>query len=105
SPLRDPEGIPGVAEATASMMMMGTTTRSARQLAEALAEIGAQLSIGGGGGGRGGAGGGGGSSTISLNALSEYFDQSLAILTDVLLHPSFPADEFEKWMTRQRGAI
>jgi zinc protease len=106
SPLRDPEGMPGVAEATASMMMMGTTTRSARQLAEALAEIGAQLSIGsgGGGGGRGG-GGGTGTGTISLNSLSEYFDQALAILTDVLMHPSFPADEFEKWKTRQRGAI
>ncbi|MGA7238542.1 MAG: pitrilysin family protein [Bryobacteraceae bacterium] len=107
SPLRDPEGMPGVAEATASMMMMGTSTRSARQLAEALAEIGAQLSIttGGGGGGRGGGGGGGGTGTITLNSLPEYFDQSLTILTDVLLHPSFPANEFEKWKTRQRGAI
>lgn len=108
SPLRDPQGMPGVAEATASMMMMGTTTRSARQLAEALAEIGAQLSIsagGGGGGGRGGGGGSAGTGTIALNALSEYFDQSLAILTDVVLHPAFPADEFEKWKTRQRGLI
>ena len=108
SPLRDPEGIPGVAEATASMMMMGTTTRSARQLAEALAEIGAQLSFGGGGGGggRGGGGGGGtGTGAITLNSLSEYFDQSLAILTDVLMHPSFPADELEKWKARQRSAI
>lgn len=104
SPLRDPQGLPGVAEATAAMMTMGTATRSARQLAEDLAEIGAQLSIGGGGGGRGGAGGAG-TTTISLNALSEYFDQSLAILSDVLLHPAFPADEFEKWKTRQRGAI
>src|SRR5579862_2653169 len=108
SPLHDPESLPGVAEATASMMMMGTTTRSARQLAEALAEIGAQLSFGGGGGGggRGGAGGGGGAAgTITLNALSEYFDQSLAILSDVLLHPSFPQDEFDKWKARQRSAI
>ncbi len=107
SPLRDPEGMPGLAEATASMMTMGTTTRTARQLAEALAEIGAQLSIGagGGGGGRGGGGGGTGTATISLNSLSEYFDQALAILSDVLLHPSFPQDEFEKWKSRQRGAI
>jgi zinc protease len=108
SPLRDPEGVPGVAEATASMMMMGTATRSARQLAEALAEIGAQLTIsagGGGGGGRGGGGGGSGTGSISLNSLREYFDQSLAILTDVLMHPSFPADEFEKWKTRQRSSI
>ena len=103
SPLRDPEGMPGVADATASMMMMGTTTRSARKLAEDLAGIGAQLSIGGGGG-RGGAGGGG-TSTITLSSLPEYFDQSLAILADVLLHPAFPADEFAKWKARQQGAI
>ncbi len=106
SPLRDPAGIPGVAEATASMLMMGTTSRNSRQLAEALAEIGAQLSVGGGGGGgRGGGGGGGANSSITLNSLAEYFDQSLAILADVLLHPAFPADEFEKWKARQRGAI
>src|SRR5262249_15000498 len=79
---------------------------SARQLAEALAEIGAQLSIGGGGGGgRGGAGGGGGTSTISLNGLSGYFDQSLALLTHLLLHPSFPADALEKWKSSQRSAL
>ena len=41
SRLRDPEGLPGVAEATAAMMMLGTTTRNARQISEALADIGA----------------------------------------------------------------
>src|SRR5690242_14069985 len=97
SRLRDPEALPGVAEATAAMMMMGTATRSARQISEALADIGASVSItagGGGGGGRGGFGGGaGGTGTISVSALSESFDAALAILADVLLHPAFPADE------------
>ena len=111
SPLRDPEGLPGVAEATAALMTLGTATRSARQISEALADIGATLSIsagGGGGGGRGGFGGaasGGGSGTISLSALAENFDAALAILADVLLHPSFPADEFERWRSRQRSQL
>jgi predicted Zn-dependent peptidase len=108
SHLRDPEGLPGVAEATAALMMLGTTTRNARQISEALGDIGATVSIsaGGGGGGRGGgAGGGGGSATISVSSLTENFDQALAILTDVLLHPSFPADEFERWRTRQRSTL
>jgi len=26
-------------------------------------------------------------------------------MTDVVLHPAFPADEFEKWKARQRGTI
>jgi zinc protease len=111
SHLRDPAGLPGVAEATAAMMHLGTTTRSARQISEELADIGASLNIssgggvGGGRGGGGGAGGGGDTGTIALNSLTENFDAALAILTDVLLHPSFPADEFEKWRSRQRSNI
>ena len=109
SPLRDPSGMPGVAEATAALMMMGTTTRNARQISETLADLGATLTInagGGGGGGRGGGGGAGtGTGTISVSALAENFDAALAVLSDVLLHPAFPADEFEKWKTRQRSAI
>ena len=105
SRLRDPEGLPGVAEATAALMMLGTATRTSRQLSEALADIGATLSISaGGGGGRGGAGSGG-TGTITLSALTENFDAALAILTDVLLHPSFPADEFDRWKTRQRSVL
>jgi zinc protease len=111
SHLRDPEGQPGLAEATASIIQLGAGSRNARQLAEALADIGATLNInvggGGGGGGRGGFGGGGGgdTGTIALSALSENFDAALAILADVLLHPTFPADEFEKWKARQKSAI
>src|ERR1039457_7006435 len=80
SRLRDPAGMPGVAEATAAMMMMGTATRTARQISEALADIGATVSFGGGGGGggRGGGGGGGaaggGEGTITVNAMTENFD-------------------------------
>jgi zinc protease len=109
SPLRDPAGLPGVAEATAALMMTGTGTKTARQISETLADLGATLSISagsGGGGGRGGGGGGGADGgTISVSALSTNFDAALAVLSDVLLHPAFPADEFEKWKTRQRSTI
>src|SRR5882672_5392284 len=74
SHLRDPAGLPGVAEATAAMMQLGTTTRSARQISESLADIGANLNIsvgGGGGGGRGGGGFGGDTGSISLSSLTE----------------------------------
>src|ERR1039458_3844071 len=127
SRLRDPAGMPGVAEATAAMMMMGTTTRTARQISEALADIGATVSFGGGGGGggrgggggggtaggggggRGGGGGGGtaggGEGSITVNAMTENFDEALGIMADILLHPSFPADELEKWKGRQRSQL
>ena len=108
-PLRDPEGLPGVAEATAAMMMMGTASRTQRQITDALADIGATVSFGGGGagGGRGGrgGGGGGGEGTITVTALTEHFDEALAIMSDVLLHPTFPADEFERWKARQRSTL
>ena len=111
SPLRDPAGMPGVAEATAALMMSGTATRNQRQIAEALADIGATVSFSagaGGGGGRGGGGGaagGGGTGSITVNALTEHFDEALALMTDILLHPAFPADEFKRWQDRQRSAI
>jgi zinc protease len=110
SHLRDPDGKPGVAEATAALMQLGTTSRTARQIAEALGDIGANVSInvgGGGGGGRGGGGGGGSgdAGAITVSSLTENFDAALDIMADILLHPSFPADEFEKWKTRQRSAI
>ena len=108
SRLRD-GSMPGVSEATAGLMMMGTATRTARQISEALADIGASVSFGGGGGGggRGGRGGGGSgdAGTISMSANKDDFDAALAIMADILLHPSFPADELEKWKGRQKTAI
>src|ERR1039457_7045564 len=97
SRLRDPAGMPGVAEATSAMMMMGAGTRPGGQISATLAGIGATVSFGGGGGGggRGGGGGaaGGGEGSITVNAMTENFDEALGIMADILLHPSFPADE------------
>ena len=107
SPLRDPAGLPGVADATAAMMQLGTTTRSARQIADALADIGATLNIGAPPGGAGGprVGLNGVSRAITLSSLTENLDAALAILADIVLHPAFPADEFERWKARERGVI
>jgi zinc protease len=107
SNLRD-GGMPGLAEATAALMMLGTTSKNARQISETLADLGASVSFGSGGGGGGRGGGGapaGGSATITVNALTENFDAAMALMSDILLHPSFPADEFEKWRTRQRSQL
>jgi predicted Zn-dependent peptidase len=106
SNLRD-GALPGLAEATAAMMMLGTSTKNARQISEALADIGATVTFGngGGGGGRGGGAPTGGAITITVDSLTENFDEALAIMSDVLLHASFPADEFEKWRTRQRSQL
>jgi zinc protease len=93
--LRDPRGLPGVADATAALIRLGTTTRSAKDIADQMADLGASLSFGSGmdeGG-------------IFLSAMTENFDAALAVLADVLLNPTFPQDEFDKWKTRQRGML
>jgi len=93
--LRDPEGMPGVSDATSALIRLGTKTRSSKDIAEAVAELGATLSINSGSD----------SGSLSVSALSENFDAALALLTDVLLNPTFPQDELDKWKTRQRSNL
>src|SRR5471030_1581536 len=93
--LRDPAGLPGVSDATAALIRLGTKTRSSKEIAETLADLGASLTVGSGEG----------EGTISLSALTENFDAALAVLTDVLMNPAFPQDELDKWKTRQRASL
>ena len=93
--LRDPDGLPGLAQATASLMMLGTTSRTAKQISDDLGEIGASVGVQAGQG----------NGTVSVSSLTENFPAALAIATDIVLHPSFPADEFEKWKTRTRSQL
>jgi zinc protease len=93
--LRDPADLPGLAAATAAMMMLGTTSRTAKQISDDLGEIGATVGVGAGQG----------NGAINVSSLTENFAAALAIAQDIVLHPSFPADEFEKWKTRQRSAL
>jgi zinc protease len=80
---RDPAGKEGLAALTADLLTEGTKTRSASQINEATDFIGAAL----------------GSSAdvdyaaLSLTVLSKDLDTGLSLLTDILLHPSFPEAE------------
>ena len=89
----DQSGIPGVASLAMAMMDEGTTSRTALQISDQLAQLGANLSTG--------------SkldvSSISLEALRESLDPALALYADVVLHPSFPRADFER-LKRQRLA-
>jgi zinc protease len=77
---------PGLANFTAAMLDEGTATRSAPQIADQLAQIGASL---------------GTRSTMDATfvegaSLKKNFGQTLDLMADVALHPSFPADEIER---------
>jgi zinc protease len=93
--LRDPEDIPGVSDATAALIRQGTKTRSSKDLAEALASLGASITFQSASS----------EAVIGVSSLTENFDATLALLTDVLLNPTFPQDELDKWKTRQRANL
>ena len=89
----DQSGIPGTASLAMAMLDEGTTQRNALQISDQLAQLGANLSTG--------------SrldvSSVSLEALRETLDPSLAIYADVILHPSFPPADFGR-LKKQRLA-
>ncbi len=77
---------PGVADLTADQLNEGTRTRDYAQIAEATERIGASL----------GASAGAERAVVSVSGLSENTDALIALLADVLLHPTFPADRLAK---------
>ena len=89
----DQGAVPGTASMTMAMLDEGTRTRSAIAISDRLAGLGAILATG--------------SrldvSSVSLAALRESLDSALAVYADVILHPSFPAADFER-LRRQRLA-
>ncbi len=89
----DQSGIPGTASLALAMMDEGTTRFNALQISDRLAQVGANLSTG--------------SrldvSSVSLEALKENLDSSLAIYADVILNPSFPRSDLDR-LKKQRLA-
>ena len=96
-PLYEPAKQPGLAGATARMLEEGTKTRTSKQIAEQIDSLGASLSAS--------AGFGSGSATLFASGLSDTFEQWFALAMDVLLRPSFPADELDQYKARAKPAL
>lgn len=82
----DPAGKPGIANLTSAMLREGTTTRKSLEIADQIAFLGISLSPTSSWE----------SSTLSLHTPTAQLDSALALFADVALHPSFPANEFER---------
>lgn len=82
----EPADASGICNFMAALLTKGTTSRTKREIAKSLEDVGGSISSGAG------------SNTIFVNAsvLKEDFDTALTVLSDVILHPSFPEDEIEK---------
>jgi zinc protease len=79
----------GLTKLTARMLLKGTKTRTAEQIAETMESVGGSI----------GHFSGNNSFGIAAQSLSEDFDRTLDLLADVLQNPTFPED----MLTRERA--
>ena len=93
----DPSGQLGLATYTATMMREGTKTRTSPQISEALETISANLNVG--------TGSSSSNASIFGSALTEDLDTLMDLTADILLNPSFPADEWERLRTRTKAGL
>jgi predicted Zn-dependent peptidase len=93
--LYDPADLPGLANITAQMTREGSRTRTSRQIAEETERLAAFIVVNSGFGSST-------SSTLFASGLSDNFDQWFALAADILLNPSFPADELAKLKDRSK---
>ncbi|MGD0500307.1 MAG: pitrilysin family protein [Bryobacteraceae bacterium] len=90
-----PGGRPGAAELAATLLNKGTKTRTALEISEQLAQLGAQLDVSASVD----------SITARLSALKAKLDATLDIFTDIVLHPTFPEADFKRERTLQLDSI
>lgn len=76
----------GLAGLTADMLTVGTTTRTALQIADQAAYLGISLT----------AASGWDATTVALSTPTAQLDSALALFADVVLHPTFPDSDFAR---------
>jgi zinc protease len=86
---------PGTAKLTGTLLIDGTRTRSALEISDQTALLGAQLQ----------ANSNLDFSFVRLSALKPKLDPSLDLLADVILHPSFPEADFKREQKLQVDTI
>lgn len=82
----DPSAKGGVANLTSAMLTEGTTSRSALEIADQVAFLGIGLN----------AGSSWDAGTINLHTPTSQLDSALALFSDVVLHPAFRAEDFDR---------
>ncbi|MBM4193956.1 MAG: insulinase family protein [Gemmatimonadetes bacterium] len=93
----DPQGRAGLASVGAAMMREGTTSRTTLQISEQLETMAASAGIATGMASL--------DATVSGFALTEHVDKVMGLAADMLLHPSFPAEEFTKYKQRSGAQL
>jgi zinc protease len=86
---------PGLANFVATMLDEGTATRSALEIADEVARLGATLTTNSSMD----------ATTVSIRSLSKNFPQTLDVMADVVLRPSFPTAEIERQRLQRLGQL
>src|SRR6185369_15656674 len=81
----DPPQVPGLTDLLAGLLPEGTESRSSREIAEEVARMGASLS----------AGANSDYTIVAASALSNFNEQILDLMAEIVLQPSFPENEVE----------
>ena len=93
----DPPAMIGLSTYTAQMMREGTAKQTSQQISQELETMSASVTVGGSLSGP--------FATVSGNALAESLPRLFDLTADVLLTPSFPADEWERLKVRTRAGL
>ncbi len=91
----DPPGLPGTATLVAGLLPEGTQRRSAYQIAQAIDQAGGSIDTGAGWD----------ESYANLSVLSDHKDLAFDLIADLLVHPAFAADEFERIRKQSLSAL
>jgi zinc protease len=93
----DPPQMAGLASVTAQLLRRGTAKRNADRFSQDLDFLGGTFTTG--------FDPGGSSVAVTAEFLSKDFDRGLDLLSDALLHPSFPEDEVTKEIARRLDQV
>ncbi|HKJ92014.1 MAG TPA: pitrilysin family protein, partial [Longimicrobiales bacterium] len=91
----DLPGLPGVADMVAELLDKGTATRSAKEVAEGIDFVGGRLS----------ANASADYMSVGVTVLTDFLDTGLALLSDVVMRPTFPQDELETARARELSSL
>jgi len=93
----DPPAMPGLASFTAALMREGTTTRTSEQISEQLDRLAATVGVASGTSSM--------AATVTGSGLTNNLDTVLALMADVLMNPSFPQAEIDRYKARTKGGF
>jgi zinc protease len=93
----DPAAMPGFASFTASLMREGTATKTSEQISEQLDRLASAVGVS--------AGISSPFASVTGNGLTTNLDTVLALMGDVLMNPSFPQAEIDRYKTRTRAGL